>query len=154
MLLNDPLVQAMLPIPNGNTYFLDTKTLENSSEWLSCLERLNSPLHKWVRPLWIINKLKLINQFSLTNLHPIVLTDITENQMLTVNQIIQAKVGTPRTLILAGNSQVVLPKSVIKIRTNINKLISLSDLISLPLEHIGVHILSEYCLGNFNIGDY
>lgn len=146
-LVSDPLVQAMLPIPNGHTYFFDQSQLTDSTHWLSCLERLSSPLHAWVRPLWSESPNVVMRQLKMTNIHPMVLTDIGSNEHETALRLAEANKTTPRTLILSGESNLILPKHVKKLTTNLDSLMVLQELISLPLEHIGSYIIAQHCKG-------
>lgn len=146
-LVSDPLVQAMLPIPNGKTYYLDQSQLDSSANWLSCLERLSSPLHTWVKPLWSENVSGVVKQLKMTNIHPMVLTDISSSDHENALRLAKLNRTTPRTLILAGEPNLVLPPHVERITTNIESLIGLQELISLPLEHIGSYILAQHCKG-------
>lgn len=143
----DPLVQAMLPVPNGKTYYLPSPSLPNHVEWLSCLERMNSPLHTWVRPFWSVPLKKICSQLSLTNIHPIVLTGLKMGDIELATRLVEAARQYDRTLILCLDDNLVLPTSVEKIDTKIHLNTDLSSLIKLPLEHIGASIVSRHCRG-------
>lgn len=143
----DPLVQAMLPIPNGSTYFLDEKLLPEATNWLACLERLNSPLHTWVKPLFAVSMNHAIKHIDKTNIHPMVFVDLKSTDAEQVHKLATAAKTTPRTVIFCGDSSMILPKHVKRLETKLSDLTTLQDLISLPLEHLGSHILSEYCKG-------
>jgi len=150
-IVNDPLVQAMLPLPNGETYHFDQTSIDNPTEWLSCLERLSSPLHTAVKPLWSETNQVLSKKLQLTNIQPLVLMDINAEDALTARRLHDLNKTCPRTLILSCTEQLVLPKSVKSIETQLESLTSLKDLISLPLEHIGSYLIAEYCKGSLNL---
>jgi len=144
---DDPLVQAMLPVPNGKVYFLDETILDNHVEWLSCLERLNSPLHSWVKPFWSSPLRKIITHLEKTNIHPMVLTGVKPTDAMDIAKLLEHAIRVPRTLILVGDPSVVLPKYVARLDTKIDQKVALSTMIKLPLEHIGAHLVSEHCQG-------
>ena len=144
---SDPLVQAMLPIPNGKTYFIDTKELPDAANWLACLERLNSPLHTWVKPLFAVNTSHIVKHMDMSNIHPMCFVDLTTDDSAAVQRLAMIAKTTPRTVIFCGDGSMVLPKHIERLSTNLSDKISLQDLISMPLEHLGSYILSEYCKG-------
>lgn len=146
-IMNDPLVQAMLPIPNGKTYFLDEQKLENSAVWLSCLERLNSPLHTWVKPAWVAGMAHIAKHMAMTNIHPMAITGFSINDGQSLSKLAEISMTAPRTVIFSGNSSLIIPKSVERIDTRLGSLISLQELVSLPLEHLGSYIMAKYCMG-------
>lgn len=143
----DPLVQAMLPVPNGKTYFLDENQLPEAAVWLACLERLNSPLHTWVKPLFAVSMNHALKHIDKTNIHPMVFVDLKSTDTEDVLKLATAARTSPRTVIFCGTPSMVLPKHIERLETKLGELTSLQDLISLPLEHLGSHILSEYCKG-------
>ena len=143
----DPLVQAMLPVPNGKTYFLDEEQLPDAAVWLACLERLNSPLHTWVKPLFAVSMNHAIKHIDKTNIHPMVFVDLKNTDNESVLKLAAAAKTSPRTVIFCGDSSMVLPKHVHRLETKLSELMPLQDLISLPLEHLGSYVLSEYCKG-------
>tara|TARA_X000001388_G_scaffold52616_3_gene38330 strand:- start:2496 stop:3182 length:687 start_codon:yes stop_codon:yes gene_type:complete len=145
--VTDPLVQTMLPIPNGKTYFLDETKLPEAANWLACLERLNSPLHTWVKPLFAVNKGHAAKHLGMTNIHPMVFVDLTPHDSDTVLRLATIAKTSPRTVIFCGDPKIVIPKHIERLETNLSSLTTLQDLISLPLEHLGSYVLSKYCKG-------
>lgn len=146
-IMDDPLVQAMLPIPNGKTYFLDQDSLDDAINWLACLEKLSSPLYTQVKPLWSERLKNVMNETKRTNIHPMVLTDVSLDDNETVKRLNDLGKTTPRTVIFCGDKEVIIPKDIERIESNIQRRISLNELISLPLEHIGAYIIAKYCRG-------
>lgn len=148
-LMDDPLVQAMLPVPNGKTYFLDQYSLDDAIHWLACLERLSSPLHSQVKPLWSSSLKVITADMKRSNIHPMVLTDVSLDDNQTVKRLNDLGKSTPRTVIFSGDSDLIVPKDIERIETSIQSRISLNDLISLPMEHIGAYIIAQHCRGEF-----
>lgn len=146
-LLSDPLVEAMLPIPNGRTYFLDQYSLDDAINWLSCLERLSSPLYSQVKPLWSSSLKAVSAEMKRSNIHPMVLTDVSMDDNNTIKRLNDLSKTTPRTVVFTGDSDLVIPKDIQRLDTTIHQRTSLNDLISLPLEHIGAYIIAKYCRG-------
>jgi hypothetical protein len=144
-IVNDPLVRAMLPLPNGRTYSFDQNSIENSTEWFSCLERLASPLHTGVKPFWVDSNQAMARKLALTNIQPLVLMDVKAENTLDVRRLHDLNKTCPRTLIISCTEQLVLTPSVEVIQTQLESLISLKDMISLPLEHIGSYLIAEHC---------
>jgi hypothetical protein len=150
-LVDDPLVRAMLPLPNGKTYSFDQSSIENPTEWLSCLERLSSPLHTGVKPFWVESNQTIGRRLALTNIQPFVLMDIKAQDVLDLRRLHDLNKTCPRTLIFSCTEPLVLPPSVEVIKTELESLISLKDLISLPLEHIGSYLIAEYCKSSLDL---
>jgi len=148
---NDPLVQAMLPIINGRAYFFDQSQMDNATHWLACLERMSNPFHVSVVPMWQHSSKIKHKMLGVTNIHPLVFTNIKPDDVLEARQLAESSVSNPRTLILAGEGSLILPKLVRNLETRLQELISFEELVSLPLEHIGAYIVGEYCKGSLNL---
>jgi hypothetical protein len=154
-IVNDPLVQAMLPLPNGKTYHFDQRSINNPTEWFSCLERLSSPLHTAVKPFWAETNQMVSKKLELTNIQPLVMMDLNAGDALAARRFSDLNKTCPRTLILSCTEPLVLPKSVQSLSgSRLEELISLKDLISLPLEHIGSYLVGEHCKGSLNLESY
>jgi hypothetical protein len=140
-LLDDPLVQAMLPIPaklGASTFFLcdpdDTLALH-----LQCLSRLTSPIRRIVRPAWSLNP----KDVSTSNIQPSVLTQIRQTDQAVVDKIARMANYSPFTTILTGPEEAVVPSQIKTLTTGIHK-VPLADLLMLPLENIGAAVLRNY----------
>jgi len=144
-IFEDQLTQAMLPIPNGKTYFLSEDALDDCELWITALEKLSSPLHTCSKPIWTLNKSSIFSQMNDTNIHPMVLTGVDSESLELVKQLAILGKTTPRTLILVGPSDLILPREVQRIKTTIFNQISLAELVSLPLEHLGAKLIADYC---------
>ena len=145
-LLGDPLVQAMLPIPGAmdrKSFFIsdpgDTLPL-----YLATLSRLSSPIRTPVRPIWVIDRrVEIERELTRTNVQPWIVTQVTQKNQALVDMIAKSADYFPRTVILTGGGDVVVPKNLHRIETKISKT-PLADLLTLPLETLGAAVLRKY----------
>lgn len=147
-LLTDPLVEAMLPIPKqgaGVHYLVDNGHTENLREYLACLENLNTPMIKSIIPFWSVNWAQFKRMINSTNIHPLILTGVNIEDAPTVNKFFELAKVSPRTLIITGADDVILAPDIPRIEFTVHHKISLCNLISLHMEHMGVEVVRRYC---------
>lgn len=146
---NDELVQAMLPLPNPSGHqavYLDQEVFgSESSAYLSCLERMSTPMQRSVIPLWTASDRAIQAHLALSNIHPLVIFGAKEGDGPRVANLLEASVCLPRKLIVVGTKKIALPKTTPRISSNLKNLVPLDQLISLPMEHIGCEIIKRYC---------
>ena len=150
-LLPDPLMNAMLPLPKSakrgtGVYYLDTAKCPNYLDVLACLERMSSPVHCASRSWWASRPANLAQELTYTNLHPLIVHGITESDIIDVRKFATAAHSSPRTLILVG-SNLIFDSSVTVLDTGLSRK-CLTGLISLPFEHIGSNVVTNYCRYN------
>jgi hypothetical protein len=147
-ILTDPLVMAMLPIPKedaGVYYLSENKAESRLKEYLTCLENLNTPMLKSVLPFWSVNLAQLKRMLYCTNLHPLVLTGAQLEDSSTVHKYLELAAVAPRKLIISGAYDLIVAPGVPKLEPSLLSKISLCDLISLHMEHLGAEVIRRYC---------
>jgi hypothetical protein len=144
-LLDDPLVQAMLPLPKlvGQKSFFISDRSDTLSIYLSCLSRLSSPIQSVVRPFWMMDKKDVEKQMNRSNIQPWVITSASSKNQTRITELLQAADLFPRTLIITGSDDLVLQKTTQRIKTKIQD-VPLQDLLTLPLESIGAAVIRKY----------
>jgi len=142
---NDPLVQAMLPIPrNGVKTFYCNDPHGELNMHLVNLSRLSSPIHSIVTPLWTVTMSTILEELTLTNVQPLVLTTFQAKDSQTLSDLSQAALFNPRTVVCTGAEDVVVPVvNAKRITTRIHE-IPVTDLMGLPLESIGAVLVRKY----------
>lgn len=145
-IMNDPLVKAMLPIPRppGQNVFFVEDPHDDLGLFLTCLSRLSSPILPVVKPAWTTKVKDLERDMTASNIQPMVLVQTTQKNQKVVDLIGQLAPYSPRTVVITGGSEVVVGPPFQRIDTQIRKLISLEELLPLPLESIGATILRRY----------
>ena len=150
-LFNDPLVQAMLPVPKDGkvgtgVYFLDVAKCPRYVEILAVLERMSSPMHRALRSWWSCRSSTLFKEMGYTNVHPLMIHNLRSVDVNETRQIASDALTRPRTVVLAGEDMI-LSQDVTVLETGLNDL-ALDDLIALPWEHIGANVVLNYCRYN------
>lgn len=144
-ILQDPLVQAMLPVPHREgerAYFVDDP-YDDLSLYLTCLSRLSSPILSVVRPGWLIRANEIEKQLLTTNIQPWVIPQVTTKDQNLVNAIAKISNYVPRTVVLSGHTEVVVSAPMRRIRTNIRD-VNIEDLVTMPLEMIGSTLIRRF----------
>lgn len=150
---HDPLVKAMLPLPakckgGEMCYQLDASTLPMSTLWLTTLQKLSSPLYTQVSSIDKINENHFVGCLKQTNLYPLVITNVDVNRHLhKMNDLIAEADKHSRLVIFVCENG--LAPNLPEIKTQITSLVTLNELVLLPLEHIGVRVLDKY-VGEIN----
>ena len=145
-LLQDPLVRAMLPIPGDvdRKSFFVSDPGDTLALYLSTLSRLSSPIRTPVRPIWVIDRRTEIERaLRSTNVQPWIVTQVSQKNQALVDMIAKSADYFPRTVIMTGGGDVVVPRNVHRIETKIGET-SLADLLMLPLETLGAAVLRKY----------
>jgi len=145
LLRKDPLFAALLPLPpvTGGIIRVNAESVR-LRPYLSCLSRLTSPIYRtMVQPFWLTTMARVLSELTVTNLQPLVLTDIGGIHQQTLTMILQAAPMFPRPLILVSSSFLILPPEVQQIETGMLD-VDLEDLIQLPLEQLGAWTLKQH----------
>jgi hypothetical protein len=144
-LLEDPLVKAMLPVPHEagdrSVYVVDPS--DELRLYLVALSTMSSPINKAVLPLWMMDARRFRSEMAHTNVQPLVLTQATTTHQKAINELVELSAYQPRTLIITGAKDVVVPAPMKRITTKILHF-PLEDLIQLPLGTLGMALLRRW----------
>lgn len=140
--MSDPLVQAMLPIPNGGSYFLEDQG-DSMSLIIRNLSRLSTPIQSVMQPLWTLSSRQIRRILEETNIQPAVFTQVSVLQQAQVTEISKLTNYSPRTVLLTGHGRIVVPAPVQRIQTELRPN-DIEQLIELPLESIGAMIIRRH----------
>jgi hypothetical protein len=141
----DPLVDAMSPVPQemGNqAVFLSQQDL---TFILANLARMSGPTRLPIAPFWSYRPDKIIRDLGHTNVQPLVLTGVRAKDKKFVDPILEAAPYLPRRLVLQGEPTLVLRPEARRITTTLGQ-VNLADLIALPWEAYGAHLLKQHML--------
>jgi hypothetical protein len=145
---HDPLVGAMFPVPkeqgtSGVWYVNDQN--DKLGLFLALLSRMSSPVHGIIQPIWLAKTpAAVIEELKVTNVQPLVLTDVQPKDTAVVEMFAKAAMFLPRRLVLAGRAEVALPSSVIRIASSRIPELDLKDLMTLPWETFGATMIRKY----------
>lgn len=142
---DDPLVQAMLPIPHpadDKTFFIEDAG-NNLSNTLITLSRLTSPTVTAVRPMWMLRKSIIRKELVSTNIQPLVVTGTIPRNRAMFEMLVEYSLFTPRTLVVTGAPEIVIPPQMKRISTAIDR-DQATRLAELPLERIGAAIIKQH----------
>lgn len=142
----DTLVSIMYPVPKregtSGVWYVDDPD-DKLSLWLSLLSRMSSPIRSIINPIWAMKTGSVVDDLANTNVQPYILCDVQPKHTEIVNQVVKAASYQPRTLILVGRPEVVLPPMAMRIKTAITSY-DLRDLVPLPWEAYGATITRKY----------
>ena len=141
-LLDDPLVQAMLPIPktDGGCYFIAD---EANEPYLVLLSKLSSPIYPCVVPVTTPTPEAIIQELQQTNVQPFSVTRLEAKHSSLIGQVAKSATYLPRKLVMCGQKDVVLPPVVMRIETKLDAF-DMNDLVSLPWEGLGATIVRKF----------
>lgn len=141
----DPLVQAMLPVPKtpGQNVFFIEDTHNDLAHYIATLSRLSSPIKSIIRPAWMMKAKQLEKELMASNIQPLVLAQASQRCQEVVDLIAQMSMFSPRTVIVTGSPEVVASPPIKRIKSNIQSF-DLSDLMTLPMENLGAVLLRRY----------
>ncbi|WP_419902166.1 hypothetical protein [Kiloniella sp.] len=145
-MIDDPLVRAMMPIPKqgAGAFYVDDPE-GRLVEILILLSKLSSPILRVVNPAWAIRADHVINELQNTNIQPFVVSELTAKDSPMVNTIGQACTYAPRTVVLAGQPDVVVPPSVKRITTELDtEKFDYQTLLATPWEALGATVVKKW----------
>ncbi|MBN7759823.1 hypothetical protein JYP52_01625 [Nitratireductor aquibiodomus] len=141
----DPLVDAMSPVPRATDEPVAFVTNGPLPVILATLARMSSPTKLPIAPFWSLRPDRIIRLLEQTNVQPLVLTGIRAAQKKTLDQVLEAAPYLPRRLVLQGERGLVLRPEAKRIQTGLEDL-NLADLVALPWEAYGAHLLKQHML--------
>jgi len=146
-LKKDPLVKAMLPVERAmgsNIFHINCDNFSNDFFIrLTLLSKMSSPIISPVISFLDTTELGIIEELGITNIQPLIVTNISLEDSLSVERICKIAGSSPRTLILIGNIEKAHLVKIQQITTNICEE-DLSQLISLPWESLGASEVKYY----------
>jgi hypothetical protein len=147
-LFDDPLVQALMPIPKDRNSLVPYINDPNGELMMDLvmLSRMGSPVFPVVMPINKLPKATILEELSLTNVLPLVLTGVETADQRLVNELAVESRTLPRKLVFAGNEFVVIRNPLIRIATELWHFDRV-ELQSLNMETIGAAIIRRYARG-------
>lgn len=147
-LLGDPLVDAMLPIPKGDggVYYVDDPNGDLTS-YLVLLSKLSSPIYPVVVPMWMTSIEAIIENLQETNVQPLVITQVEPKHGHELARIAGAAAMLPRKIVFSGSADVVVPPSMLRVKTALGdpeSPFTETDLLSLPWENLGAAVVRKW----------
>lgn len=135
---DDPLIQAMLPLPKqfGDKAVVLEDTLSNKTLVNELLRLCGGGA---MFPLWAAAPEVTHARLHLTNVSPLVLFGYEPHYQPTISKLLEASFFAPRRLVYLAPSWAVLREEAERISTSLTK----KDVEALPLEQSGAHMLRE-----------
>lgn len=144
--LKDPLVEAMLPLPKDEestgVYYLEDDD-NKFGMIIRILLKMSAPIHAPVYPIWMLTIPKIIDELSVTNVQPLVLTNVMPEHTDKLEKIAQAAPSMPRILLLTGSSSVVVPQGIEVIKSSMDQYMP-DELVNFPWEILGAFVVRKY----------
>lgn len=147
-IFHDPLVQEMLPIPKarGSQIAFLADEMDKLTLDLVTLSRMSSPIYPSVINIERMTERKVIDLLQVTNVSPLVLTNVkTEHQMLINKAAAESRV-LPRRLVLVGDPHMVVASPMRRIETHLFN-VDERMLAALPMETLGAFVLRRFARG-------
>ncbi len=147
-MFDDPLVQAMLPIPksrNALIPYLSDPQGELVMDFVM-LSRMGGPVYPVVLPIGKLPKNTILEELTLTNVLPLVLTNVQTSDQSLVNDLALESRTLPRKLIFSGDDHLVIRNPLVRVSTSLWDLDRV-ELQSLNMETIGAAVLRRHARG-------
>lgn len=146
-LMDDPLVQAALPVPKkaGGAYFVDDP--HGDMMWyLSLVSRMSAPIYPIVVPRWITTEQNIVKELQQTNVQPYFVADVEVKDSAFLSKVSKAAISMPRKLIVSGHPDTVVPQTMSRVQTSLNdhNLYDPNDLEALHWEGLGATLLRKH----------
>jgi hypothetical protein len=143
--LEDPLVQAMLPIPKGRSELIPFLSDPNNqmAMILVILSRMSGPIYPVVQPLRSKSKIAVLEDLSITNACPLVLTNVQCDDNDYMFELAREARTLPRRLLFTGDPLVVVRAPLQRITTGFWDVDDLS-LAALPMESLGALLVRRF----------
>lgn len=150
-MLGDPLMAAMVPLPKrpgGKVSYFDDE-FQKLLMVLIYLSAMSSPMRQLVHPITQIPPKKILDELSLTNVAPLVITGLMTNHQSMIERIVHESLLAPRRLILMGHPNVVAYGMFKREVTSLTKKDE-EKLSRMPLEKLGLTALRKYSRGEID----
>lgn len=147
-LYSDPLMQALLPIPKDRNAMVPYITDPNGELMMDLvmLSRMGSPVFPVVMPINKLPKATILEELSLTNVLPLILTNVETADQKLVNELAIESRTLPRKLVFSGDEFLVIRPPLERIVTNLWDFDRV-QLQSLNMETIGAAVIRRYARG-------
>lgn len=143
--LYDPLLIAMLPVPRDRTalipYFADPNN--QLAMTLVILSRMSSPIYPVVKPLRSMTRAVILAELGLTNVCPLVLTNVQTEDNEYMFELAREARTLPRRLIFTGAAEVVVREPLLRLTTGLWDVDELA-FAALPMEALGALLLRRF----------
>lgn len=147
-MFHDSLVNAMLPVPKHRIElvpFISDPNGELTMD-LVMLSRMGSPVYPVVMPINKLPKATILEELTLTNVLPLVLTGVEPADQKLMNELAVESRTLPRKLIFAGDDHMVIRPPLIRITTILWDHDRV-ELQSLNMETIGAAVIRRHARG-------
>lgn len=133
---SDPLFQALSPVPGSGTYLIrhDREVIENLLEL--CSLKLDV-----IEPLWIIGRAQLRSRLLLTNCAPLVLTDVTLEDIPLMRQFAHIARTLERRVVFLSSCWMPAVEGIPTIKSQIDTIYDPTE-----LNAVGASMLTRYML--------
>lgn len=146
-LMDDPLVQAALPIPKkaSGAYFVEDP-YHDLMWYMSMLSTMSSPIYPCVVPRWTTTEKSVAKQLEQTNVQPFFIADLEARDSGFLSKIAKVAMQAPRKLVVAGDPDVIVPQSMTRIKTRLNNsdYYDVNDLEALHWEGLGATLVRKH----------
>lgn len=145
---SDEFARKFLPIPRHRSELVPFLPDPNNDKHmlLLLLSKFSSPIYPVIKRFDSISIQYLEEDLNISNLTPLVLTDIETKDQLMMEQAAHIARRSPRRLILVGDPRMVIRDPIARYVTYVDGL-DQDELFSLPMEHLGAVALRRYCRG-------
>lgn len=147
-LFNDPLVQALLPLPKEHGTVIPFVVNENHQLDLTLvlLSKMCSPVFQLVKHITTYSKREILRELAITNCAPLVLYGIQPKDQELMYELASEARSLPRRLVFAGESTVVIRTPLVRIQTALTEFEPMF-LASLPMESFGALLSRRFARG-------
>lgn len=150
---DDPVVQAMLPIPHeGIKVFYVNDPTDALAYHLVSLAKLSNPVRSVVNPVWGFTSLNpIIDDMKTTNVQPLVLTHFKAKDTEMLGKIAAASAYAPRVVICTGAADVVMVPKAMRIETKLLDFPAL-ELLGIDMVSIGAWLIRAWMRKEWKLG--
>lgn len=148
VLLQDPMVRALLPIPKqyGDLVPYVNDPNNELAMKLVLLTKMSSPIYPMVMPFVGMTQAQILGELETTNVAPLVLTGVLPEHTTDLHELAQKARLLPRKLLCTGDSTVVIRAPLQRLQTLLWEYDEL-ELAMLPWETLGAFVLRRHARG-------
>jgi len=144
--LDDPLVQALAPLPRTSTKVFYIEASPLVSVLIQHLAEMSAPVKAIIQPFWMRGKVDP-RELQTTNVQPLIITQLSAKQTPEVQELVASSYSIPRTILLAGVQDVVVPQPGDRITTKLGQ-----QHLSIPWRRVGAALLKSHMREIFKDG--
>jgi hypothetical protein len=139
----DDAVKAMMPIPKpegeGGLHLVPPDGVPHFEARLALLGQMSSQIRSIVLPAQTVDREQVVDELSVTNVQPIVLTQLEAKHTDLLARLGQEALTGPRTLLVVTGRDVTVQRGFRQITSQLHE-IELQKLAELPWQTIGSHV--------------